>query len=191
MNKYITMLLGMVLSTGVSAGDAPVVSPVVAAAVPSADSSLPAPVAEALTPEKQAAIEQFMTMAGSNKMGNHFAGLFVQQITQAIKAANPSIPEQAQSIIREEVHAAIEAKMQGGDSLQTALYPVYNQYLTLEEIKILIAFYQTPVGKKITAVMPKLTQETMLAGQKWAQALAPEIKARISSRFLKEGIELK
>lgn len=148
---------------------------------------------EALTPEKQAAIDQFMNLAGSahNNIGENIAHALIQQITQAIQKANPQMPAQAQPIIEEEVKAVINSKTQGPGSLQQTVYAVYNQYLTLAELQELIAFYQTPLGKKLTSIMPTLLHETALASQKWAQALAPEIKARISMRFIQAGIELK
>ncbi|MDL1969584.1 MAG: DUF2059 domain-containing protein [Candidatus Desulfofervidaceae bacterium] len=63
------------------------------------------------------------------------------------------------------------------------IYPIYHKYLTLEDIRELIAFYKTPVGQKIITIMPQLTQGSILAGQLWEQSLEPVIQQRIKKRF--------
>ena len=47
----------------------------------------------------------------------------------------------------------------------------YDKYLSDEEIKGLIAFYQTPLGQKALEVLPKLTVELQSEGLKWGQEL--------------------
>jgi hypothetical protein len=49
--------------------------------------------------------------------------------------------------------------------------PSYDKYYTHEEIKGLIRFYETPLGQKMIAVLPKMMGELQLAGQKWGEAL--------------------
>jgi hypothetical protein len=53
--------------------------------------------------------------------------------------------------------------------------PVYNKYYTHDEIKQLIAFYESSLGKKLVEVTPLLTQETMIIGQKWGEKLGQDI----------------
>ena len=45
--------------------------------------------------------------------------------------------------------------------------PIYAKYLTHEEIKDLLRFYESPSGAKFVSVLPQITQESMLAGQTW------------------------
>ncbi len=52
--------------------------------------------------------------------------------------------------------------------------PVYKKYYSDEEIKQLIALYQTPVGQKMLDVTPKLLAELQAAGQKWGAGLGRE-----------------
>lgn len=49
--------------------------------------------------------------------------------------------------------------------------PGYDKYLSDEEIKGLISFYQTPLGQKALAVLPKLSMELQSQGSKWGQEL--------------------
>lgn len=54
------------------------------------------------------------------------------------------------------------------DGLVEALVPVYDRHFSLEEIEGMIAFMETPVGKKMVAETPQLMVESMEAGRKWA-----------------------
>ena len=45
--------------------------------------------------------------------------------------------------------------------------PIYDKYYTHEDIKALIAFYESPVAQKMVAVLPKVLQESQTAGMKW------------------------
>jgi hypothetical protein len=47
----------------------------------------------------------------------------------------------------------------------------YDRHYSHEEIKELIQFYQTPVGKKLAEVGPQITTELMAQGQKFGQEL--------------------
>lgn len=49
--------------------------------------------------------------------------------------------------------------------------PLYDKYLSHEEIKGLIQFYQTPLGQKSVSVLPKLTTELVRAGQEWGRQI--------------------
>jgi hypothetical protein len=49
------------------------------------------------------------------------------------------------------------------DDLLDAMEPVYQKHFTKGDIDSLIAFYSTPVGQKMLAEMPAITQEAMQA----------------------------
>jgi uncharacterized protein len=52
--------------------------------------------------------------------------------------------------------------------------PLYDKYLSDEEIKGLIQFYQTPIGQKALKVLPQLTAELAEAGQKMGETIGRE-----------------
>ena len=55
--------------------------------------------------------------------------------------------------------------------LMELMVPIYDKYYTADEIKGLINFYQTPLGKKMTTVLPKIVGESQTAGGQWGQEL--------------------
>ena len=77
--------------------------------------------------------------------------------------------------------------MSGPNGLVARLVPVYAKYFTHDEIRKLLAFYASDIGKKIVVAMPMALQEGAQVGQTWANELAPEIKTELEKRFRAEG----
>ena len=146
---------------------------------------------EDLTQTKKEAIKELLQVTGAVKIAELFGNAATQQWIQVYKTTKPDIDPIAFNIIKEEVDALIHEELVIKESLYPYFYPIYHKYLTLGEIKGLIQFYKTPLGKKTIAVMPQMTQEGMKACQVWAQAIiGPKLNQRISDRFQKEGIKI-
>jgi hypothetical protein len=54
------------------------------------------------------------------------------------------------------------------------IIPIYDKYYSDEEIKALTQFYETPVGRKMLTVLPKVSAESQAAGAQWGQQLGRE-----------------
>ncbi len=52
--------------------------------------------------------------------------------------------------------------------------PIYDKYLSDEEVKGLIEFYSTPLGQKAVNVLPKMMSECGEAGRKWGEGIGRE-----------------
>lgn len=57
----------------------------------------------------------------------------------------------------------------------------YDRYLTDEDIKGLIAFYQTPTGQKTLSVLPKIVVELQTQGQKLGEQVGRETMMEVLS----------
>ena len=53
------------------------------------------------------------------------------------------------------------------DEMLNRLVPIYNKYLSAEDLKGLIKFYESPLGKNLVNVIPQITRESTEAGQKY------------------------
>ncbi|TAA45903.1 DUF2059 domain-containing protein [Corallincola spongiicola] len=143
------------------------------------DSAIPA--------EKRAAIMKLMEITGSDQMGKMFADMFIKQSAAAMQLAYPDIPARAIDVIADEVNQVVDEEVAKGE-LQRSLMPVYHRHFTLEELNVLLAFYESPTGQKSIRIMPQLTQESTLIGQAWAQQLSGKLQLRLSQRFQQEGL---
>jgi hypothetical protein len=52
--------------------------------------------------------------------------------------------------------------------------PVYDKYLSDEDVRELIQFYATPLGQKTITILPKIVIECSQAGEKWGEKLGRE-----------------
>lgn len=62
---------------------------------------------------------------------------------------------------------------------------LYTAAFTEQELQQLIAFYGTPVGQKMVAMMPALMQQSLQLGQRKMKRIMPEIQA-LTEEMLRE-----
>jgi hypothetical protein len=117
---------------------------------------------------KRADIMKMLELTGAGKLGLQA----VEQMIGMQRQANPSVPSE----FWDEFLAEIDVE----ELLQLSL-PSYEKHFTHDEIKELIKFYESPVGKKMIAVQPQVMQESMVAGQKWGMDIARKITERLKS----------
>jgi len=143
--------------------------------------------AEELTPQKRADIERLLEMTGATRVGKQMAALSASHMVQSLKLSHPGIPQKALEMLPEEVGAVFDAHI---PAFVAQIIPVYHRYFTAEEVKGMIAFYSTDLGRKAISAMPGLMTESMMIGQKWGEGLSPELAERVRARLKKEGIAL-
>lgn len=82
---------------------------------------------------------------------------------------------------------ATEVNKDAITQLITMILPVYQKHLTEEDLLDVIAFYETPVGKKFAEKTPLITQESMLAGQEWGKQIGQKVVDKLRDKgYLKE-----
>lgn len=63
----------------------------------------------------------------------------------------------------------------------------YARHFTEAEVKDALAFYKTPLGKKLIEQEPRVLEETMTRIQNWADRFADEALSRIRAEMKKRG----
>ncbi|MBD2291946.1 DUF2059 domain-containing protein [Anabaena sphaerica FACHB-251] len=67
------------------------------------------------------------------------------------------------------------------DEMIKEYIPLYDKYFTNEEIKALIAFYQTPIGQKTLTVTPQITRDSTEIGIKYGREAAQRALQKLES----------
>jgi len=143
--------------------------------------------AQEVSSEKRAEIERLLEVTGALAIGQQMSGFFSNHLAQLIRKENPGAPQHVIDAIPQEVNAVVAESL---PLFKEMVIPLYDKYLTLEDVRGLNAFYTTALGKKTISVMPALVQESMSIGAQWGQAMEPRIAQRIRARFRKENIKL-
>lgn len=146
--------------------------------------------AEDLTPEKAAEIKQLLELTGAYRVGQMMGSTVIRNMSDALRRSRPDIPTELFGVLADEVTAVIAEEMSSTGSFSDVVAAVYHKHFTLDEIRGLVEFYQTPLGRKLAQELPTMTQESIQAGLKWGQSLAPRIEQRVRARFRERGVQL-
>lgn len=119
---------------------------------------------------KEQDIRRLLELTGSAKMAE-----------QIIDQMMVMFEQQNDSGVSKEFWDGFRAEINTED-LVSMTVPIYDKHFTHEEIRGLIAFYQTPLGAKFVEKMPALAQDSMAAGMKWGGDLAQKAMAKLEAR---------
>lgn len=107
-------------------------------------------------------IRRLMDITGSGNIGMQV----MSNMIESYKKMLPNVPPSFWDGFVKEVDI---------DSLVEMIIPIYDKYLTHEEIKEIIKFYESPVGKKLIKVLPMITNESMEVGSKWGRDISNKL----------------
>ena len=143
--------------------------------------------------EKKVLIDRLLEQTNQSAIaaGTKISNLYIQQIAQVLKNSNPDIDPRSYTILEEVVKKVIKENIMTKGMLSEAMYPIYDKYLTSDDLRNIIEFNNTSTGKKVLKVTPFITQEAMEAGQLIGQSMIPEIQKNLILRFDQEGIKYK
>lgn len=146
--------------------------------------------AAAVPPDRALAEEaqRLMDVTGALKMARQMASMTANEMLKATQAANPQIPARAGAIITEITNAEFDQAFAPGGEMALGIAAVYARHFTVGELREMIAFYESPIGRKVTESLPAVGQESMQVGMGWAMKRMPEVQRKIQERLKAEGL---
>src|SRR5688500_14640482 len=97
----------------------------------------------AISKEKAAEIQKTLRLVGMEKL----MAQMKQQMFATFRQSLANVPE--------EYWKRLEAKFDTSE-LAELIIPLYDKYYTIEDLKALNAFYESPVGQKVLANLPQI-----------------------------------
>ena len=76
------------------------------------------------------------------------------------------------------------------DALKQQIAILYAARFSEKELKDALAFYKSPLGKKLVTVEPQVLDQSMAVASKWADELAEEVLEKLRAEMRKKGHEL-
>lgn len=125
----------------------------------------------AVAADKQADIRRLLALTGAASVATQAMDGMEKNIRPLITDSLPAgdYRDKLVDLFFEKFHSKRDP-----DKLVDLIVPIYDKYYTGDEIKGLLDLYQTPLGKKMIAVLPKIMAESQAAGGKWGQELGRE-----------------
>lgn len=122
-----------------------------------------------IDPAKKADILKMLKLTGASEMGrqalNQMIGLQKQQ--------NPDVPQKFWDEFMLEVDM---------NELVERTIPSYDKHFTHADIKEMIKFFESPIGKKMVAIQPLVMRDSALEGQKWGMNLASRMAQKLKDK---------
>ena len=129
----------------------------------------------AATASHNAAAEKFLTLANADKLGTPVYMQVQQMFAQ--RFAETKAPESKKGVL-ESYQAKANAELDkavGWNKLKPDMVKLYTSNFSEQELKDLIAFYESPVGQKVLKQMPALTAQSAQITQAKLESAVPAV----------------
>lgn len=114
-------------------------------------------------------IRELMNKTGAGDLGVQMMGHLLPHLQQMI----PDAPAEFWDDFMSKVDP---------DDLIEKVIPIYKKHFSEEDIKAVIEFYDTPVGKKFIKAQPSIVQESSAVGQEWGREIAQQVMEEYAAR---------
>jgi uncharacterized protein len=137
--------------------------------------------------EKHQNIAKIVEMTGvlQNTMTN--VDRLLPQVINVIRKAHQGIPQKVLDAFeqdgKDEFHKAVP-------ELIAPIIAIYDSNYSAEEIRELLAFYQSPLGRKLTQGMPQIMQQTLAVAAAWGKNAGARVTERIRVSAKEKGYDL-
>lgn len=133
-----------------------------------------------IDPGKEADIRHLLDVGGTKSLMSQVLGNMDKSIRPILMNSLPPGDYRARLIdlFLDKFTTRVNAEI---PKLLDAAVPIYDKYLSDDEIKGLIQFYQTPLGRKALSVLPQITIDMQAEGQKLGQQIGQETMLQVLS----------
>ena len=142
--------------------------------------------AHAQSPAAIAAAKELVSLKGG---ANMFEPLIPGVIESAKNSLIPTNPQLARPLNEVAAQLRKEYEARNADILNEVA-KIYAQHFTEQELKEIVAFYRTPLGKKMITEEPIALDQSLKAAQAWANRFSEEVLGRFRVEMKKKGHNL-
>ena len=127
-------------------------------------------------------LEEVVMLAAENTLERFFPIL-----KKATAQNNQAVSETVFAILKSSTLSMVKRQISAKEGLIDRVVPLYEKRYTHKEIQTLIRFYETPLGKKVTALRPQIAKEGMVVAEEWINFLEPFLVQALARSLEKEG----
>lgn len=130
--------------------------------------------------------QQLVEVTGASTLFNPLIPGVVEQAKLLFLQQNPALAKDL-----DEVAAKLRSEYASRQAeLTKYVASTYAQHFTADELKQLVAFYQSPLGKKLQAQQPLVVESSMKFAQDWANKLSDQVIEKMRAEMKKRGHDL-
>jgi hypothetical protein len=148
---------------------------------------IPGAWAQELDASKRANIEQLLEVTRALENAKALMPVVARQQTEAYARRFPQIkPEHLELLVQAYESVFIENL----SIYRELMVHLYHRHFSADDIQQLLAFYDSPAGKKMIQATPALNKEGFEIGMQFGQILGPKVDQRVRERLAARGISL-
>jgi hypothetical protein len=126
---------------------------------------------------------EFVLASGATRTFEGVVPTILQQSLGVFVQQNPDLQKQLTETVKS---IAPEFEKRGAEIIDL-IARVYATRFTEAELKEILAFYRSPVGKKFVVQQPSVLEESFVKTQEWGGKLSEEIVVRLRAEMKKKG----
>jgi hypothetical protein len=142
--------------------------------------------AQAQTPGALAAAKELVALKGANSMFDRLIPGVIERAKETFVPTNPQLIAPLNQVA-EQLRKEYAAKTV---DITNEVAKVYAQHFTEAELKEILAFYKSPVGRKMLAEEPKAIEQSLKAAQDWAGKFSDVVMELFRVEMKKKGYDL-
>lgn len=120
----------------------------------------------AITPEKERDLQRLMQLLDVSAMPEQMAEMMITNFIAQEKKRFPNMPANVERSISTVIRNVV---LKHAPELFEMVAPLYDKYYTHSEIKKLIEFFSSPIGRKYNAVVQPMMNDLIPIAQKWGK----------------------
>lgn len=138
------------------------------------------------SPQAIALAKELIVLKGGHQMFDAVVPGVIEQAKDVFLPTNPNLN-------KELVEVTGKLKLEyanKSDELFNEVAKVYAMHFTEQELKEIVAFYKTPLGKKMLAEDPVAIQEGLARAKDWANDFSGQVLGKMRAEMKKKGHDL-
>jgi hypothetical protein len=111
----------------------------------------------------------------------------IPRIVQGIKQQAPNLTDDQAKMISGMLLDEMKSRL---PIMLTANARIYASHFSLDELKALEQFYQTPVGQKTITELPAIAKEVFPLGEAWGRESVMEAMPKVIEKLRSQGVKI-
>jgi hypothetical protein len=118
--------------------------------------------------EKDKLVRELIAITGADRIGAQIMEALIQQFRQVYTDVPAAYWQDLRSPLQEA-------------ELREQIVPVYADRFSASELKDILTFYRSPLGKKLVAELPEITRRSLAVGQEWGKQQTGKLMAKLKA----------
>jgi len=140
----------------------------------------------ALSPAAMLMAKELIDLKGATSVFDPIVNGVVEYHKNLFIQSNPNLAGEIQDVAQK-----LTAELQSRKvEMHQQLARIYAQHFTDKELRDALAFYRSPLGKKLIAEEPKVLEDAMKNADDWSRKLAEEVITKMRAEMTRRGHNL-